>query len=458
MTLCLELYRSVPRYLATRALVGRLPGLVAGPVAPLRLVDREVRPPHANGWVGVRPRLSGICGSDLNTLTGGASFYFSPLVSLPFVPGHEIVGELVDDVPSDGQRLPGAAGVSPALSAGQRVVLDPVLGCLVRGIDPPCSMCDRGEPGLCERVTGGDVSAGLQSGYCRDTAGGWGELLVAHASQLHPVPAGLSDETAVVVEPLACALRAVRRAEVAADDHVLVVGAGTVGLLTLVALRKAVPASRVTVVAKHRFQADLARRLGASSVTSPSEALGAVRRATAAFRCEPERSSPFLLGGVSTSFECVGSSSALNLALRVTRARGKVVLAGMPARADLSPAWLRELEIVGSYSGSGAFSDALELAAEQDLGRLVGATYPLGRWREAVDHALQAGSLGTVKVAFDPRLDWTSGRARSDREAAAGGGTGGPAHNQAVALETSRPANPLASERRPATQGTKEHL
>lgn len=455
MTLCLELYRSVPRYLATRALIGRLPGLVAGPVAPLRLIDREVRRPKVNGWVRVRPLLSGICGSDLNTLTGGASFYFSALVSLPFVPGHEIVGELLDDVPDDGQSPSGgaevsparsrAARVSPALSAGQRVVLDPVLSCVVRGIDPPCSMCDRGEPGLCERVTGGDVSAGLQSGYCRDTAGGWGELLVAHASQLHPVPEGLNDETAVVVEPMACALRAVRRAAVADDDHVLVVGAGTVGLLTLVALRKEVPGSRVTVVAKHRFQADLARRLGASSVTSPSEALGAVRRATAAFRCEPERSAPFLLGGVDTSFECVGSSSALDLALRATRARGKVVLAGMPARADLSPAWLRELEVVGSYSGSGAFSAALELAAEHDLGRLVGATYPLGGWREAVDHALQAGSLGTIKVAFDPRLDRAGGRARQGRD-------------QSVASETRRPVSAQASQRRLATRGTKEQL
>ncbi|MDQ4130409.1 MAG: alcohol dehydrogenase catalytic domain-containing protein, partial [Actinomycetota bacterium] len=228
MTLCLELYRSVPRYLATRALAGRLPGLVAGPVAPLRLVDREVRTPGDGAWVRVRSRLSGICGSDLNTLTGGASFYFSPLVSLPFVPGHEVVGELLDDVPFNDQR-PGRPPL-PALSAGQRVVLDPVLGCAVRGITPPCEMCGTGEPGLCERVTAGDVSAGLQTGYCRDTSGGWAELLIAHASQLHPVHDDLSDETAVMVEPMACALRAVRRAAVAEDDHVLVVGAGTVGL------------------------------------------------------------------------------------------------------------------------------------------------------------------------------------------------------------------------------------
>ncbi|MFN2556065.1 MAG: zinc-binding dehydrogenase [Nitriliruptorales bacterium] len=451
MTLCLEFYRSIPRYLAARTLSGRLRRVAAGPIAPLRLVDREVRSPNGNGWVRVRPSLSGICGSDLNTLMGSASFYFSPLVSLPFVPGHEVVGELLDDVHLDDPPASHPA-TSPALSTGQRVVLDPVLGCTVRGIQPPCEMCAVGEPGLCERLTAGDVSAGLQSGYCHDTDGGWSELLIAHPSQLHPVSDDLSDETAVMVEPMACALRAVRRAAVADEDDALVVGAGTVGLLTLIALRKQATTSRITVVAKHRFQADLARQLGASAVTSPGEALGAVRRATAAFRCEPERSRPFLLGGVDVSFDCVGSPSALDLCLRVTRAQGKVVLAGMPAGVDLSPAWLRELEVIGSYSGSGAFADALELAAEHDLGRLVGATYPLARWREAVDHALHSGSLGTVKVAFDPRLDRSGGLAHPARPA-----------SEAVAddreqtlADTSRPAMQGASRR--SSPAAKEQL
>ena len=67
--------------------------------------------------------LSGICGSDLATIAGRSSFYFSPLVSLPFVPGHEVVGELLDDCED--------------LAAGQRVVLSSVLACAARGEDPP---------------------------------------------------------------------------------------------------------------------------------------------------------------------------------------------------------------------------------------------------------------------------------------------------------------------------------
>jgi threonine dehydrogenase-like Zn-dependent dehydrogenase len=384
----LELYRSVPRYVASKAVSSRMPGALAGGVAPLRLVHRD--PPARPGpdWVRIRPRLAGICGSDLGTISGHSSFYFSALVSMPFVLGHEVVGELLDD----------AGG----FSAGQRVVIDPVLSCAARGIDPPCGPCAAGEPGLCERVVGGHVRPGLQTGYCATTGGGWSGGFVAHASQLHAVPDGMTNEDAVIVEPLACAVHAVRRADVPDGATVLIAGAGTVGLLTLVALKAIARPGRVLVVAKHNHQAEHARRLGASDVIPPDAALGIVRRATGAFKLEPEHAEPFLLGGADLSFECAGSRGTLALCLRATRGRGRVVLAGMPPSADLSPVWFRELEVVGAYSGSGAFPTAMELAGQGGLGSLVGPVYPLNRWREGIDHALEAGRLGAVKVAFCP--------------------------------------------------------
>jgi threonine dehydrogenase-like Zn-dependent dehydrogenase len=387
--LAVEMHRSIPRYLAQRTIGKRLPGLIAGPISSLRLVHREEPAPPGPGWARVRPLLAGICGSDLATISGDASMYFTALVSMPFVPGHEVVGELLDDV--DG------------LAAGQRVVLDPLLACASRGIDPACAPCARGDHGLCERVTGGHVSTGLQTGYCADTGGGWSERFVAHRSQMHPIPDGLPDETALIAEPLACAIHAVRRAAVPRDARVLVAGSGTVGLLTIAALREMSEAGEVIAVAKHGHQAALARRFGATEVSSPPDALGSVRRATRAFRLHPERSAPFLLGGADVAFECAGSRASLDLALRATRARGRVVLAGMPPRADLTPAWYRELEVVGAYSGAGAFGDSLAMLEGSDLGGLVSAAYPLSRWREAVDHALSAGRLGSVKIAFDPR-------------------------------------------------------
>jgi threonine dehydrogenase-like Zn-dependent dehydrogenase len=398
--LALELFRSVPRYLAARAVGERMPGLVAGPLAPLRLVNRAEPEPPGEGWGRVTTRLAGICGSDLATLSGRSSFYFSPLVSMPFVPGHEVVGEVLDDV--DG------------LTAGTRVVLDPVLACQARGV-PPCPSCAAGATGRCDRVTVGHVSPGLQTGYCADTGGGWSQAFLAHRSQLYAVPDRLTDARAVLVEPLACAIHAALRGEPDHGDDVLVVGAGTVGILTVLALRELTGAGRITVVAKHRAQRDLARRMGATDVVTPGEAVGSLRRSSRAFRVQPERGPAFLLGGVDVAYECVGSSDSLDLALRTTRAGGRVVLAGLPmAGVDLTPVWFRELEVVGAYASGTeevdggrrpTFDLAIELAAEVDLGPLVGAAYPLGSWREAIDHAMSAGRLGTAKVAFDPRED-----------------------------------------------------
>ena len=386
----LEVYRSLSRYVAARTVGGRFPGLLAGPLTPLRLVHRDPPQVRHDGWVRVRPRLSGICGSDLATLAGHTSLYLSAVVSMPFVPGHEVVGETLDD--------------APGLPAGSRVVLDSVLACAARGLEP-CEACKSEQRNRCDRVTVGHVSPGLQTGFCADTGGGWSGQLIAHVSQLHPVPDSLTDERAVLVEPLACAVHAARRAAVADNNKVLVVGAGAVGLFITLALRELTPATAVTVVAKHRRQAELARLFGATDVVSPSEVVGGVRRATRALRLEPERGPAFLLGGVDVAIDAVGSRASIDTALRTTRAGGRVLLAGGPGEGiDLTPAWFRELEVTGAYATAGdAFEVAMSLAEQAPLDGLLGVTYPLARWREALDHAGDAGRLGTVKVAFDLR-------------------------------------------------------
>jgi threonine dehydrogenase-like Zn-dependent dehydrogenase len=395
-----ELFRSVPRYLAARAVGDRVPGLVSGPLAPLRLVNRKDPELPGAGWARVRPLLSGICGSDLATISGRSSFYFSPLVSMPFVPGHEVVGELLDDVAD--------------LKAGTRVVLEPVLKCEARGLEP-CENCAAGLTGRCDRVTSGHLKPGLQTGYCSQTGGGWSRMFVAHRSQLHPVPEELSNRRAVLVEPLACSVHASLRAGMAPNADVLVIGAGTVGVLTLLALKQLTRAGRITVVAKHGKQRGWVDAFGATEVVPPGEALNAIRRSTRAMKLKPEMGSSFLLGGADVAIDCVGSRSSLDLALRSTRAGGRVVLAGIPVQGpDLTPLWFRELELVGSYTGGmetvngerrHAFDVAIDLALENPIDGIVGATYPLSRWREALDHALGAGRLGTLKVAFDPRAE-----------------------------------------------------
>ena len=373
-----------------RAAGGR-PEVATSSLSMLKLGDVPEPALPASNWVRVMPSLSGICGSDLAAISGHISLYLDPLTSYPFVPGHEVVGVLDD---------------------GSRVVVEPALGCVVRGIDPPCPRCAEGRPGLCYNVTEGPIEVGLQTGYCADTGGGWGEVLVAHPSQIHAVPAALADEAAVLIEPFACCIHAALRGGATKDDIVVVSGAGTIGLLTIAAVRLFTPPKRLIAIAKHPTQRDLARKLGADQVVAPAEVFQRVRFATAARRLEGMNRS-LLLGGADVTFECVGRAASLNDAVRFTREGGMVVAVGMPGeeKVDWAPIWQRELTVTGAYAyglepkrkGRKTFELALEAALEMKLESLTGPLFGLGDYRDAIEYAMSAGRLGAVKVAFDLR-------------------------------------------------------
>ncbi len=382
--------RSMARYAAARVAGSLNPGLGAR-VGPLSLVEDDDPDLPAAGWKRVKPRLAGICGSDLATIDGKSTRYFEPLVSFPFVAGHEIVGDLAGD---------GLGG------DGGRVVIEPVLACAVRGVDPPCRACSEGNSQRCERVVLGDLSPGLQTGYCSDTGGGWSTSMVAHQSQIHPVPDDLDDDAAVMVEPAACAVHGVMGVE---GRTVLVMGAGTLGLCSIAALRRFTTPGTLIASAKHPEQRTWAKELGADVVINPSETRRMVRRTTGSLRVGAS-----LSGGVDVVVDCVGSSASLTEAMAVIRPGGTVIMVGMPSTVtvDLTPLWHREINVRGSYAYGteryeGAprrtFDLAFELVAGARLGRLVTARYPLDRYREAIDHAANAGSRGAVKIVFDMR-------------------------------------------------------
>jgi threonine dehydrogenase-like Zn-dependent dehydrogenase len=388
----LRFERNVPRFAAATVAGSVLPGLSAK-VGPLRLRDIDLPEPPGDGWHLVRPRLSGICGSDLATVDGTSSRWFEPIVSFPFVPGHEVVGELDD---------------------GRRVVIEPVLGCITRGIEPLCGACERGDLGNCERVAFGRLEPGLQTGFCCDTGGGWSVAMAAHESQLHPVPDTMSDEAAVMVEPTACAVHIALAAAAEPTDVCVVLGAGALGLLTVAALRRYRPPAHLVVAAKHPRQRELAQELGADQVVAPGELRRVIRRATGSLAVGPP-DAPRLTGGADVVVDCVGSDASLAEALAVTRARGRIVLGGMPGvtTVDLTPLWMREVQLGGSYTygtetlPSGerrrTFDLAFELVDGADLGRLVTACYPLDRYEDALAHAAAAGPRGAVRIAFDLR-------------------------------------------------------
>ncbi len=410
--------RSLPRYAAARVVSSFGSGRGAG-VGPLRLVERDAPEVPAAGWIHIDPLLSGICGSDLATLDGRSSRYFEDIVSFPFVPGHEVVGVVGG---TDAPDVVGADG-SP-LGAGTRVVLQPVLGCAARGIEPPCPACQRGQVGNCGYTAFGHIRPGLQTGFCADTGGGWSSSgLVAHQSQLFAVPDALSDADAVVVEPLSCAVHAVLAAPIADGDVVAVLGAGTLGLLVTAALTHLSstgrsPAPSVLLVgAKYSHQQRLAREFGCTEALAPDQLPRAVRRHSRSLSYGgPPGITATLSGGADVVVDCVGSAESIAQSLGMVRPRGTVCLVGMPGKVsiDLAPLWHREVRLAGAYAyGTEAvgepgrrgtthtFELAFEVAAANGVGRLVSATYPLTRFEDAVAHAGAAGRRGAVKIAFD---------------------------------------------------------
>lgn len=387
----LRFERDIPRYAAATA-AARLKAGGGAKVGPLRLRDVDLPELPGPGWTYIKPRLSGICGSDLSTIDGHSSRYFEPIVSFPFVPGHEVVADVAD--------------------GAQRVVLEPVLGCVARGIDPTCVACARGDLGNCERIAFGAIEPGLQSGFCCDTGGGWSTLMVAHESQLHAVPDSLDDDAAVMVEPTACAVHGALRAGISDGDTVVVLGSGALGLLTIAAVRRYTPVGRLLAVAKHPVQRDLARQLGADTVVAPDEVARAVRRATGTLALG-DGDIVRLTGGADHVIDCVGREQSIEQGLQVVKPGGRITMVGMPGHVhvDLTGLWQREVELVGAYAyGTETLADgtrrrtfdlAFELVEAADLGRLVSARYPLARYSDAIAHAANAGPRGAVRVAFD---------------------------------------------------------
>ena len=356
-------------------------------------------------WVRIRTRLGGICGSDLNVITLKASPSTSPFSSFPFVLGHENVGEVIE-----------LGAAVKTVQRGDRVVANPLLCCEPRGVQPPCAACVAGDHSRCAHFTDGALAPGMLIGTTRGTGGSWGEQFVAHESRLVRVPDTMSDEQAVLVEPLASSLHAVRANMPAPRARVLVIGAGSIGLLTTAALSALVPTATVTVLARYPFQAEHAERLGAARVVmARGDYLPALAEAGESRLLAPIIGRSIGTGGgFDSTFVCVGGTRAMDDALRVARPGGSVILLGNASTMsglDWTPVWLKELTVRGSvcygthvHSGGAhdAFAEAASLIADgrAAVGPLLTSTFPLADYRRAIDAAMDKGQANSVKVAF----------------------------------------------------------
>ena len=396
------------RYLWPGCLTTGLNGL------SLRNVDPPALP--ADNWVRVRTLLGGICGSDVAIIDQKQPIdsILQAYSTQPMMLGHENVGVVAE--------------VGPAVGAewlGRRVCVEPTLNCIVRGIDPPCPRCQVGEFGACENfgdeATGtAGLPPGTSIGYNDRTGGAFGEMFVAHESQLVGVPDGLSDAQALLTDPLACSLHAVLRTDLTDAARVLVYGAGMIGLGVIAALRAMDFAGRIDVVGRSEYLAQWVRRLGGDDYLRLPRARKARSAVIAERTGAPLRLSrfdnPMLSGGYDVVYDCVGSSQALTECLKWTRARGQVamVATGTGRDVDMTPIWFRELTVTGAYGrqiehlngraiGTYQLAHELMTAGKLDAEGMLTHTFAPGEYRNAFRIALHKSAHRAIKVALDFR-------------------------------------------------------
>ncbi len=335
--------------------------VVASAVDVVEVVD-EPLPRLEEGEALVRLSVSGVCGSD-KACVHGEHVFMKP----PYYPGHEVVG-VVEAV---------AEGVS-GVRVGDRVTVEPTLPC------GHCKPCLNKMENLCEN---------LQFFGCGYREGGMADVFTVPAQRLYRFPQEFTDHEAALIEPLATPVHAVRLAGDLKGKAVAVLGSGTIGLLTLLAARRA-GARRVVstdVLARKR---ELAIKLGADAAVDAS-----VPDLAGAVRGELGESGDVV-------FDCVANQNTLPEAIKIALKGGTVVVLGgarRPVTIDLPLVQEYQVRIQGATTYLREdFEDAARIigGSDFDASIFVTATFPLSRAKEAFS-AINSGQEVKILVAAD---------------------------------------------------------
>jgi 2-desacetyl-2-hydroxyethyl bacteriochlorophyllide A dehydrogenase len=336
-----------------RQVVVTAPGVVG--------IERTATPVPGPGEALIRMRAVGICGSDVHAAHGR-----HPFVPLPYHPGHEVVGTVA------------ATGAGVDLPIGLRVVIEPILAC------GGCKYCLDGRYNLCATM----VFFG-----CTAPTGGLADLFVIPAGRVVAVPYGLSDPLAALIEPLSTPVHAVRLAGPdLAGRTVAILGAGTIGLLTLVAARHA-GAARIAVSDTLPAKRALAARLGADSVYDP-----AAPGFTDAVRADLGTSADVV-------FDCVARQETVDQAIAIALKGGTVVVVGVPAAPVTIPLpEIQDLQV--RIQGSATYTrDDMARAVTMltagliDQDDIVTARYPFAQVAEAFAEAAGGRQVKVIVTA-----------------------------------------------------------
>lgn len=323
-------------------------------------LERGFKPLKADE-LRVQIRASAICGSDLHIFKGR-----HPSAPLPVTIGHEFSGEVVET---------GAA--VKGFRIGDRVTVEPVLVC------GSCPACQRGDYGYCAEI----------SYTYRNGDGAMADYISVRHNHAFLLPGDLSYEAGALIEPLAVAVHAVRRASIGLGEKVLILGAGAIGIL-IAALCRRNGATQVVVAdyAAHRLEKAL--EMGASSVLnlSTQDLLAGVEALTEG-------------RGMDKTFECVGLEKTFNQAMMSLRKNGLATIIGIfeepEIRIPASRFITHEIRVQGSQGYCWDFPVALELTRDLDLRKLISHEFKLEDLQAALELCLDTRS-GAIKVILKP--------------------------------------------------------
>jgi L-iditol 2-dehydrogenase len=326
---------------------------------PLRNIEAPVPAPDE---VVVAVRAVGICGSDVHGFTGSTGRRTPGIVM-----GHEFAGSIA----STGASVEG-------VQTGDRVIVQPLMTC------GTCEMCMDGRPNVCVNRT----LIGMHA------HGAYADAVRVPQRQLYRLPDSLTWEQGAMVEPLSVALHAVNRTPMDLMDTVVIVGAGTIGLLTVLAARfKGAGTIIVTDMSEHRLA--LAKQLGADLAINIATAdpVAAVKDATGG-------------KGADAAIEAVGITPTVQQALAATRIGGNITWIGNSApevTLNMQEVVTREITIRGTYGFGEEFGRVIA-ALEQgriDVQPLIERVAPLEEGPNLI-HDLAKGTLDVAKVVLTP--------------------------------------------------------
>lgn len=301
----------------------------------LELVRREV-PTPGPGEALVRVDAAGLCAGDLYIYLGK-----NPYVSYPRIGGHEIAGHVEHYGPDT---------TGPAL--GSRVVVEPFLGC------GHCYPCRIGKPNCCAnlRIIGAHQD------------GGFADYVVAPVGKLFAIPDGMSAYKASFTEPVAIGVQSCRRGQVGADDTVLILGAGPIGLALVEVANARGAKTYITDVLPERLET--AADLGATPLAAGDGLLEDILRLTNG-------------EGMPVVIEATGNAGVMEKTVDYVAAGGRIVIVGLVRKGtgvtfpglDFTR---KEMTIVGSRASTACFPESLDLLAS---GRIrypdIGTEFPL---------------------------------------------------------------------------------